>query len=834
MQKNHLNYYFCRQFNHFIISRKDILFMTSSKKFRIVIIGMWSFILIPIITFSVWFYLISVGKLGFMPDFKRLENPKISIASEIISSDHQLLGSYYEENRTIVEFDDLCPNLINSLVAIEDVRFYEHSGIDGQAFFRVIYGVLTGSSKGGGSTLSQQLAKNLFPRENFEGKGLFSKLFFWANVKFREWVTAVKLERNYTKEEIMVMYLNTIPFGSQAVGIKAAAKTFFNTTPDSLKIEEAALLVGIVKGPTQYSPIPPRNDKDTIRIRRQAKAFQRRNVVMKQMAKYHFITEEKYDSLRKLPIKIDYNPQAHDEGLSTYFREFLRIMISAQKPDKNNYPSWQSDKYSEDSLEWETNSLYGWCNKNFKPDSTNYNIYSDGLKIFTTIDSRMQRYAEESVKEHMSKDLQPAFYREKKGKAKGPFARDLTVKQIRDILESAVRRSERYRVLSQSGFSWDSIKANFNRPVPMTIFTWDGEKDTIMSPMDSVRYYKYLLNAGLMSMDPITGQVKAYVGGIDFKYFKYDHVTASKRQVGSTFKPFLYTLAMMPGEFSPCYKVPNIEVSFKMPEGQEPAIYTPEYSTSKYLKKYDGKMITLKFALANSLNQISAWIMKQYSPDAVIQIARKMGIKTFLDPVYALCVGAAEVKLCEMVGAYSTFANKGVFTEPIYVTRIEDRNGNVIAKFSPKRNEAISEETAYKMINLMEGVVNGGTSTRLRYTYKLTNEIAGKTGTTNNHSDGWFIGLVPQLVTGAWVGGEERSIHFDVMDFGQGAHMALPMWGLYMQKVYADKSLNILPSASFERPPTITDDQLKCDNNLDPEKTEEYNDIENSDDEKLF
>lgn len=771
---------------------------------------MWFFVILILLSVFLIFFNITRGAMGYMPTIEDLANPQSSIASEVISSDHALLGKYYNENRTIVNFDNLSPHLVNALLATEDIRFYKHSGIDGYAMFRVFYGVISGDLKGGGSTISQQLAKNLFPRDSINYKSKLKKFKAIGITKLKEWVTAVKLEKAYTKQEIIALYLNTIPFGSQAFGVQAASRTFFNTTPDSLQPHQAALLVGMLNAPTMYSPLPPLHPKDSVRIRRCERSKARRNVVLGQMNKYGFLSQVETDSLKNKPLGVIPNLQSHDKGLSTYFREFLRITLTAKKPKKENYPSWMMDKYTEDSLEWETNPMYGWCNKNFKPGGEPYNIYNDGLKIYTTIDSRMQQYAEKAVEQHMKLDLQPAFYKEKAGKKKGPFSNQLTTKQVKEILTTSIKRSERYRVYKNSGMEWNEILKAFDSPVAMTVFSWDGDKDTTMTPLDSIRYYKYILNAGLVSVDPKNGHVKAYVGGINYKHFKYDHATAAKRQVGSTFKPFLYTLAMMPGEYSPCYEVPNISVSFKMPEGQTPAIYTPQFSTSKSLKKYEGKMITLKFALAHSLNQISAWVMKQYSPEALIKVARSLGITTYLDPVYSLCVGAAEVRLEEMVGAYTAYANKGIYTEPIYLTRIEDKNGNVIARFNAKRREVFNEETAYRMINLMEGVVFRGTSTRLRYKYKLYNQIAGKTGTTNNNSDGWFIGMVPDLVTGVWVGGEERSIHFDNMNLGQGANMSLPIWAIYMQQVLEDKSTGIDKGATFEKPPFLSDSEFNC------------------------
>jgi len=749
----------------------------------------WLAVLAPIVGMVLIFTLISAGKLGYMPDIEELENPKNNLASEIFSADGQLMGKYFLENRSMAEFEELSPYLINALVATEDVRYYQHSGIDALALPRVAMGVATGDmSKGGGSTITQQLAKNLYKmREQpaTTGGGSLGRALNLVLTKLKEWVTAVRLERNYTKDEIMAMYLNTVDFGSNAFGIKAAARTFFNTSTDSLKVQEAAMLVGLQKAVTRYNPILNYDN-----------SLQRRNVVLSQMMKYGYLSREEFDSLKVMPIELDYSVQNHNKGISTYFREALRQMLMAKEPRRENYATWQGQQFREDSLAWSNNPLYGWCNKNFKPDGSPYNIYQDGLRIYTTIDSRMQRYAEESVEQHMSQELQPLFFSRSATNRNGPFSWRLSQQQVDGILHTSMRRSERYRVLSEAGYDSAQIRREFDKPTPMTVFDWDSpnhELDTVMSPMDSILHYKYYLRAGFMAMDPQSGHVRAYVGGIDYRHFKYDHVSVAKRQVGSTFKPFVYTLGMATQQYSPCYEIPNIPYTIQMPDPQPS--YTPQYSSSRL----DGGMVSLKQGLALSLNQVSAWIMKQFTPQAVIDIVRKMGVVSHIDPVPAICVGSAEVTLFEMVGAYTTFANRGIYTQPIFVTRIEDRNGNTVATFEPRRNEAISEETAYLMVELMRGVVDGGTSTRLRYMYKLTNDIAGKTGTTNDNSDGWFMGITPEIVAGAWVGGEERSIRFNSTADGQGATLALPIWGLFMQKVYADESLGFT-KASFQRP----------------------------------
>ena len=785
--------------------------MTNKKNYLKYVVFFWLIIIASFTSITVIFTKISLGKLGFMPTFRDLENPKNSLASEVFSADNVLLGKYYIQNRTYVNYDDLSPFLINSLLATEDIRFYKHSGIDEIALLRVFYGLIAGNTRGGGSTITQQLAKNLFPRDTVSYETKFKRINNLVLSKFKEWVTAVKLERNYTKEEILVMYLNTIPFGSNAYGIKSACRIFFNKTPKTLNIEEAALLIGVLNAPTRYSP-----------VRHPERATKRRNVVLSQMYRYKFITKENYDSISLLPLNLNYRARSHNLGLATYFREYLRITLSAKKPGLGHYYSY--NKFKEDSLEWITNPIYGWCNKHFKPDSSNYNLYNDGLRIYTTVNSKMQKYAEEAVSEHLSKDLQKIFDEEKRGSENGPFSEDLKPEEVKHIMELSMKRSERYRVLRNKGMSLDSIKKVFDMPVEMTVFSWKGDVDTVMTPMDSLWYYKYFLHAGFMSVETNSGFVRAYVGDMNYKYFKYDNVKVSKRQVGSTFKPFLYTLAMQEG-YSPCYKIPNTPTTFILPNGD---IWTPD----KQVTKYDRKMITLKMGLAKSINNISAWLMKQFKPKAVIDIARIMGIKSYIPPVPSIILGTADITLYEMVGAYSTFANKGVFTEPIFVTRIEDKNGNIVDSFKPKRTEAISESTAYLMINLLEGVVKFGTSVRLwldRYPYHLSNEIAGKTGTTDNHSDGWFIGITPKLVSGAWVGGEVRSVHFDEIGLGQGANMALPIWAIYMKKVYADSTLGISTDDTFAKPNYGFNFELDCDKYNNENNQEEQN-IQDEDD----
>jgi penicillin-binding protein 1A len=769
---------------------------TKTKIFNTLLIIFWVFFVLPIITIVTIFTLISSGAIGYIPPFDELENPKSNLATEIFSSDQQLLGKFYIDNRTVVEFEDLSPNVINALIATEDIRFYKHSGIDFQSLARVLFKtVILRQNTGGGSTITQQLAKNLYEmREQVKNENVFDKVI----MKFQEWVTAVLLERNYTKEEILVMYLNTVTYGHNAFGIQTAAFKFFGKSPEELNLQEAATLVGLLKAPTKYSP-----------KKNYEKSFIRRNVVISQIKKYQSklenytgwkpLTEEQLDSISLLPIVLDWSEQDHNEGLATYFREYLRLYLTASKPDFSTYPDWNKDLFWSDSLLWEEDLLYGWCNKNIKPNGEAYNIYRDGLKIYTTINSTMQEYAESAMKEHLGTGetpLQELFEDDVAVRKNPPFSWELTDKDVQAIMETSMRGSERYRVMSETGIEEEEIFNFFeNENVEMEVFSWSGYIDTMMTPYDSILYYKKFLRSGFVSIEPQTGYIKAYVGGIDYNHFKYDHVMVAKRQVGSTFKPFVYTLAMMNG-YSPCHEVANVPITIQLPEGQKPPTWTPQYSESSY----DGKMISLRTALALSLNQISAWVMDQFSPEAVVEVAQAMGVKSHLEPVVSLCVGSCEVKLIEMVSAYCTFVNKGVHVDPVFVTRIEDKNGNTIVSFSPGKNQAFDENTAYRMIELMRGVVSGGTSSRIRYKYGLMNDIAGKTGTTNENSDGWFIGMTPNLVSGAWVGGEERSIRFTYTRDGQGASMALPIWALYMQDIYACDSLGYSTSVNFEAP----------------------------------
>ncbi len=722
------------------------------------------------------FLLISNGFLGFMPSFDELENPKSNIATEIYSSDQVLLSTFFIENRSPVEYKDISPNLISALVATEDVRFYDHSGIDARGLARVLFRtlLLQDQSSGGGSTITQQLAKLLFHERA-------SSIWERAFQKFKEWVIAVKLERSYTKNEILAMYLNRAEFIYDAYGVKSAVKTFFDTTLDSIKLEEAAVIIGMLKNPALFNP-----------HRRPELTQQRRNVVLGQMMKADFISTTEFDSLSQIPLQLRFNRADHKEGLAPYFREHLRLILNAPIPERKNYASWQNQKFIEDSIDWNTDPLYGWINKSLKPDGTKYNIYKDGLKIYTTIDSRMQKYAEEAIAEHLSQNLQPKFFIEKRGRTRAPFTKNISQKDYKRIIQMSMKNTERYRNLKKNGASTDSIKKVFDTKYPMEVFSWHGEIDTLMTPLDSIIYYKYFLRSSLLSIDPHNGHVKAYVGGANFKHFMFDMVTVGKRQIGSTIKPFVYTLGMQSG-LTPCDMVPNIPQTFYLPTGKT---WTPRNSGNKRA----GEMVSLKWGLANSNNNITAWVMKQLKAQPLVDFIHGLGIKSPMDPVPAICLGTPDFNLYELTGAYCNFANKGVHIEPVIVTRIEDRYGNIISEFRTRKKEAINEETAYMMLNMLKAVVNKGTGIRLRSKYQFTMEMGGKTGTTQNHSDGWFMGVTPNLVTGIWAGGEDRDIHFDNISLGQGANMALPSYALYMQKVYADEEIGITIKDTFERP----------------------------------
>lgn len=717
-------------------------------------------------------WLITRGALGYLPPLEELQNPKNRFASEIISSDMQSLGRYYRyENRVGVQYTDLSENLIHALIATEDARFYNHTGVDFKSMFRAI---LKLGRAGGGSTLTQQLAKQLWsPRAN--------NIFERAMQKPIEWVIATKLERLYSKDEILLMYLNQFDFLYNAVGIQSASQVYFSTTPANLKLEEAAMLVGMCKNPSLYNP-----------VRHPERATNRRNTVLSQMAKYGYIDEATRDSVAALPLELHYRSVDHKQGIAPYFREFLRGVLTAKEPRESDYSEWNKMQYKIDKEQWENNPLYGFCEKNKKPDGSKYDLYQDGLKIYTTIDSRMQRYAEEAVSEHMQ-DQQKTFFKELKRKKSAPFSSSLTQDEIRGIMNRSMKQTDRWRNMRRAGYSQDSIVKSFHTEREMQIFTYDrGMIDTLMTPYDSIRWQKSYLRCGFMSMDPFTGHVKAYVGGPNFAHFQYDMTTKGRRQVGSTVKPYLYTLAMDEGMW-PCETWVYDSIHVELPNGD---VWAPRDTHDDHL----GDTVTLAWGLRVSSNWMSAYLMSLFTPEQLVKMMQSFGIKGQLDPVISLCLGPCEVSVEEMVDAYTTFANKGIRTEPLYVTRIEDNNGNVIGSFTPKTHEIISETTAYKMIYMLRDVLDHGTGVRVRFKYGITAPMGGKTGTTNNNSDGWFMCFTPSLVSGTWVGGEDRGIHFDNLREGQGASMALPICALYMQKVYADPELGYSPEEQFDIP----------------------------------
>ena len=753
--------------------------------------------------------LVLVWMFADIPSFEELENPDSKLATQVIAEDGEILTTFHIENRSYVTYDELSPNLVNAAIATEDVRFYKHSGIDFRALARVAFKTVLGgnSGQGGGSTITQQLAKTLYPREDVSSKipGMSILKMVW--IKLKEWITAVKLERNYTKDEIMNMYMNQVFFGSNAYGIKAASQTFFAKNPTDLTVEESATLVGMVNKPTRYNPaLNP--DKSLVR----------RNFVISQMEKAGFLTKAECDSIQQIPITLSYQIQDHNAGFGPYFRDMLRRTMNAKKPKKSSYAQYED--YVVDSLQWADDGLYGWLNKNKKADGSSYNLDKDGLRIYTTINYKMQKYAEEAVAEHLGKDLQKSFWRDLRRKTNKPFSNDIPKETINQLMKQARRWSDRYRIMKNNGASEAEIVKSFDQPVEMRVFSWNrkGYIDTVMTPNDSIKYYKSHLRAAFMAIEPHTGHVKAYVGGPNYRYFKYDNVRQGKRQVGSTIKPFLYTLAMQEG-MSPCDKVVNVPQTFIVGD----TTWTPK-STDK--DEWIGQTVTLKWGLTKSSNNISAYLMKQYGPNAMVEMMRKMGVGSYLDPVYPLCVGSADISVYEMVSAYNTFPSKGVYVSPIFVTRIEDNMGNVLGEFSNSKREAVSEYTAYLMANLMQGVVNSGTGVRLRAKYGLKGEIAGKTGTTNDQSDGWFIGYTPSLTAGVWVGAEDRQVHFESLSLGGGSNMALPIWGLFMQKVMKDGTLGVYETDRFIAPPGISLN-LNCDGSdadaaVRAEESEEY------------
>ena len=745
---------------------------------KFIVRALWAFLIAAVLTAGLAFYAIDQGWIGYMPPVEDLQNPINRFATQVLSADGKVMGTwnYNRENRISVDYTQLSPSLVKALVATEDVRFYDHSGIDFYALGRAVIkrGIMGQKSAGGGSTITQQLAKQLYSET---AHSVLERVL----QKPIEWVIAVRLERNYTKDEILTMYLNYFDFLHNAVGIKTAANTYFSKEPINLSVTESAVLVGLCKNPSYYNP-----------VRYPQRSLERRNVVLGQMLKAGYLTESDYEKYRNEPLNLKFHVADHKDGLAVYFRDFLRRYIMAKQPSRSDYPSWNMVKYHIDSLNWETDPLYGWCNKNFKKNGDNYNVYTDGLKVYTTIDSRMQQYAEQAVREHVVKFLQPAFDKENRGRKNAPYSGSLSQDQLDKILMRSIRQCERYRVMKEEGATEEQIRKSFNTKTEMNVFTYHGEKDTVMTPLDSIRYYKSFLRSGFMSMCPQNGHVKAYVGGLDFMHFAYDMVMDGRRQVGSTIKPFLYSLAMENG-FSPCDLAPNVQQTY-MVAGKP---WTPRNAShSRY-----GDMVTLKWGLQQSNNWISAYLMSRLSPQAFVTLLHEYGIHNpEIHPSMALCLGPCEITVGEMVSAYTAFVNHGIRAAHMFVTKIEDSEGNIIAQFQPRMNEVISEESANKMLYMLKAVVDGGTAGRLRFKYGLTGELGGKTGTTNNNSDAWFMGLTPTLVSGVWVGGDDRDIHFDSMAMGQGATMALPVFAYYMKKLYADKALQYNENAVFDLP----------------------------------
>jgi penicillin-binding protein 1A len=735
---------------------------------------LWLIVFSPLIMLLLVFGLASLGVFGPLPTFEELENPKSNQATVVYSIEGKELGKYYIENRTNVTYEEISPNVFNALIATEDERFYKHSGIDAEALARVAKGIITRDSKGGGSTITQQLAKLLF---HDRPKSKLERVF----QKFKEWVIALRLERSYTKKEIITMYLNVADFGHNIFGISSASKIYFDKKPIDLSINEASMLVGLLKAPTRYSP-----------IKNPERCKTRRNTVLMQQVKNKFITREQYEALKEEPVILDY--QSLDKRI-----------------EKNTYGHGDLAPYFMEELK---KDLQVWCEQHINPQTGKpYNIYKDGLRVYTTIDYKMQTYAEQAVKEYMP-ELQEKFFRSKKGKKNAPFSYELKQEEIEKIIQQAIKRSDGYKKMKEEGMSEEEIQRVFNTPVRMKVFSWKGERDTVMSPRDSIIYHKYFLHNGVLAMNPHTGHVKAWVGGIDFRYFKYDHVRAGRydkkakmvlpaggRQVGSTFKPFVYAMAMMEGR-SPCEQLPNVRVCIE--KGVDKP-WCPDNSGDYK----EGSMVTMREALANSINYISALLMKQYGPHAVVNLVKKMGITSPIEPVPSICLGTPDVSVIEMVGAFSTFFNKGIYTRPIFLLRIEDKNGSVLQEFSTERREVMNEQSAFLMIELMKGVVLQGTAGRLRSRYKFTAPVAGKTGTTQNNSDGWFIGGTPDLVCGVWTGAEDRSVHFYSTADGQGANMALPIWAIFMKKVYDDPEIE-LNRGDFDKPATPVTIELNC------------------------
>ena len=751
-------------------------------------VTIWCGFLIGLLLSVGVFLAIAKGQIGYMPPVEQLENPIDRYASQIISADGVMLGSYSisKDNRIFVKYSDLSPALVHALIATEDNRFAKHSGIDVKGLTRAVIkrGLLMQKSGGGGSTITQQLAKQLFsPRAGNMTERILQKPI--------EWVIAVRLEKYYTKEEIINMYLNKFDFLNNAVGIQSASRAYFSTIPKNLTIEEAATLIGMCKNPSYYNP-----------LRYGERTVGRRNTVLEQMKKYGYLSSVACDSLSRLPLQLKYSPVDHKEGWAPYFREYLRQMLIAPKPDKSKYPAWLQQKYVEDSIAWETNPVYGWCNKNVKPNGSKYNIYIDGLKIFTTLDSRMQQYAEESVKDHLRKELQPHFDRQKKGRKYAPFSfPNMTDKEkeaeIKKILDRAINQSDRYRAMKAAGANAEEITNAFKTKTEMTVYSLKGDIDTIMTPLDSILYYKSFLRAGFMAMEARTGHVKAYVGGVDFAKFQYDMVTLGRRQIGSTMKPFVYSLGMIEG-FTPCDKMLHVAQTLIDDNGKP---WTPHNASSSRV----GEEVTVQWGLQNSSNWVTAWLMANLSPYALERLLRSYGFKGTIEPVIAMCLGTPDISVAEMVSAYSVFTNKGVRIEPMYITHIEDSYGNTVATFLNQPYEVLTEDATYKVLNMLQSVVDHGTAQRIRSVYGIKAAMGGKTGTTQNQSDGWYMGFTPSLVAGCWIGGEDRSIHFDTME-GQGARVALPIYANFMKKVLADRNLDYSDKETFDMPDEYKDD----------------------------
>ena len=750
------------------------------KKTPKIIKGLWMLFVGSIVAIALTFTLIAVGVIGYMPDIEDLQNPIDKYATQVISADGQILGTFSTDknNRLYSQYSDLPDHLVDALVATEDERFFEHSGLDLYALSRAIVksGLMQDRSGGGASTISQQLAKQLYSPD---AKSKIERV----RDKLIEWVIAARLERFYTKEEIINLYFSQFDFLYNAVGIQSATQIYFNKSPKNLKIEESALLVGMCKNPSLFNP-----------VRRPKQTQERRNVVLNQMCRSNFITEAERDSLKKIPLKLDFNKVDHNEGLAPYFREYLRRMMTAQKPDQSKYPSWDETQYQIDSLNWETNPLYGWTNKNKKPDGSPYVLGKDGLKIYTTIDSRMQRYAEDAVVKQFN-NLQPRFDQEKKGRAYAPYSRRISNK-VDDLLEKAIKNTDRYRKHKAEGRSESEIAKIFKQPVEMKIFSWKGDVDTIMTPFDSVRYHKQFLRTGFVAMENKTGFVRAYVGNIDYSYFKYDMVNLGRRQVGSTFKPFLYTLSMEEG-ITPCDEVLHVQQTYHDENGRE---WTPRNAGAKRV----GEMVTIKWGLQNSSNWVTADLMMRTSPYSLARLLRSFGVSGTITPVISMCLGTDDISVIEMAGAYTAFANHGIRSNPVYVNRIEDKSGMILANFVPRQREVFSETAYVRMLDMLRGVVDGGTGNRIRRNYDLkTVPMGGKTGTTQENADGWFMGFTPSLSTATWVGGEDRDIHFDNMIDGQGAEMALPISGMFLENVYADPRLGYSQTEEFDKVPNI-------------------------------